>query len=200
MPTTCFMIEPTDRGHRELRRFTFRDAGAEACPLAQRGYYGHDASTPIDDALLEISAQGIYHAWAEDIADDDPRWPTHCACGYAFTPDDERQVATERIYTAEDGQEYTLHPSRPDRPPAGAMWRSDWLEPEMAGPDGISLSVMLPGGYEWAIDGPSTSGGGWTRTGTPPKITANPSIKSPNYHGWLQDGVLSDDIDGRSPA
>lgn len=39
---------------------------------------------------------------------------------------------------------------------------------------------------------------GWKVSGTPPRITVEPSIHYPDYyHGWLKDGVISDDCDGR---
>ena len=39
---------------------------------------------------------------------------------------------------------------------------------------------------------------GWTVTGEAPRITVQPSINAVgDYHGWLVDGVLSDDVEGR---
>ncbi|WDL96961.1 hypothetical protein [Alicyclobacillus sp. ALC3] len=64
------------------------------------------------------------------------------------------------------------------------------------------LWVMTPGGC-WCVDErPFVRGewtdGGWKVTGTAPNITARPSINFPGlYHGWLTDGVLSDDLEGR---
>src|SRR5690349_19716063 len=60
------------------------------------------------------------------------------------------------------------------------------------------LVLRLPDGTDWLIDGLSTNGGGWIVTGEPPNITASPSIQSPGYHGYLQNGVLTDDIEGRT--
>jgi hypothetical protein len=69
------------------------------------------------------------------------------------------------------------------------------------------ITICLPNGHHWEID--SRFGGGpdgqrkqngWTVTGELPTLTAMPSINSlgPNgYHGWLKDGVLSDDLEGR---
>ncbi|HET7559244.1 MAG TPA: hypothetical protein VFK80_04730 [Limnochordia bacterium] len=70
------------------------------------------------------------------------------------------------------------------------------------------LFVMLPSGIatcvDWAYFGrfETPDRQGWTVSGEPPNITVHPSIlinpDSPNgYHGWLRDGILSDDIDGR---
>ena len=45
-------------------------------------------------------------------------------------------------------------------------------------------------------DGKPT-GGGWTRTGTPPNLTIVPSIQFDAFHGHLRHGVIEDDVDGR---
>ncbi|MCL5265184.1 MAG: hypothetical protein M1343_08345 [Chloroflexi bacterium] len=40
---------------------------------------------------------------------------------------------------------------------------------------------------------------GWTVTGEAPNITCSPSINAVGaYHGFLQNGVLSDDVEGRT--
>lgn len=164
------------------------------CPQSQYGY-GHDASVRIEDGAV-IPLDGGYIAGDEDYPHDDPRWPSACACGYVFQTSDRSQCRHERIYVRPDtGEGYEL---RPGTTPPGAMWDATWLTDTWRGPDGRCLEMVLPDGHWWCIDGPSTSGGGWTRTGVPPRITARPSILSPRYHGWLTDGVLSDDLEGRT--
>ena len=81
------------------------------------------------------------------------------------------------------------------------MWYADWMGQNYIGPDGHALVVRTPSG-DWAVDGPSSGGGKWTRTGTVPNITVTPSIVmgphkdaegkilKPGYHGWLRDGAL----------
>jgi hypothetical protein len=93
--------------------------------------------------------------------------------------------------------EWTLQ--RSDLRP-GAMWLDE---------DG-ELCVILPGGgSEWNVDRgrkyneqkPSRNLPAWTRTGDLPKVTATPSINAiGTYHGWLRDGVLTDDCEGRTYA
>jgi hypothetical protein len=187
----CFVVEPTDTCTRELRRFVF--SSKETCS----GPYGyHDASVPFDvGAAIWTTHEGghkSYSASEDGIPPhSDPRWPTHCPCGYAFTEADEWQVSTDLLYRRSDtGETWPLRSV-----PHGAMWRSDWYEPYYAGPDGQSWSVKLPDGAEWHIDGKANDGkakgsGGWTRTGTPPRLTANPSILTCGYHGFLRDGAL----------
>lgn len=68
------------------------------------------------------------------------------------------------------------------------------------------LFVILPGNTPFCIDGQCRSGergfyGGWTVTGVEPNITVQPSINlGGTYHGWLQNGVISDDCEGRQYA
>jgi hypothetical protein len=95
--------------------------------------------------------------------------------------------------------------------PIGAMYYAPWMArcPE---PDWLSsteskqlpqeerlkghLMVKTPGGF-WDMDAPAyQKTSGWTRTGTPPNITARPSIfhdpTNNGWHGWLTDGVLKE--------
>lgn len=63
----------------------------------------------------------------------------------------------------------------------------------------MPLVVRLPSGRDFCIDGRTRNdSSGWTVTGTAPNITVSPSINHVGrYHGWLQNGVLSDDVEGR---
>ena len=198
MAWTCFLLTPTDRVRRSLRRFTYTAVSGE-CP-ANLGI-GHDASVDVEDGPVRLSPQG--YLLSEDPPRDDPRWPVACACGYIFREGDEWQLFQGRVYVhAETGREYTLRFRGKDAAPVGAMYEAPWFvdrDDPWVGPDGKCLMVRLPpDGHDWCVDGPSSSGGGWTRTGTPPRITVQPSILAPKYHGLLTDGVLSDDLDGRT--
>ena len=107
---------------------------------------------------------------------------------YLFQPGDAWQHNLKRLFTSDSGLLTTLENS-----PVGAMWYADdWYPDPWIGPDGKCLVVRTPGG-DWIVDGPSSTGGFWTRTGTVPKVTANPSIHFPGqYHGWLRDGFLTE--------
>ena len=66
-----------------------------------------------------------------------------------------------------------------------------------------ALFVVLPGRVLFVIDGQcqkdGQSYGGWCVSGQAPLITVNPSINIHGaYHGFLQNGVISDDCEGRS--
>lgn len=86
-------------------------------------------------------------------------------------------------------------------PTLSPEYKRDWLGKRPP------IAVCLPNGTHWMIDNRFADGNGgwkengWTITGEAPNITANPSINSmsPNngYHGWLQNGILTDDLEGR---
>lgn len=67
------------------------------------------------------------------------------------------------------------------------------------------LWVALPyrdGHYPFCVHSPSTregpDGAGWDVTGEAPNITVNPSINIiGSYHGWIRNGVITDDCEGR---
>lgn len=188
MTWQCFMAEPTERARESLRRY----AHGTDCPIT--GY--HNASVDLGDVDYPFTADGRAGQGYDDFPHDDPRWPTRCACGYEFRPLDPWQHNLRRLY-AGNGGAWPLA----DLPP-GAMYDAPWLPGPWRGPDGRCLIVVLPTRAFWTIDGPASNAPGklpgWDRTGTPPVITARPSIGSDGYHGWLTDGVLSDDLEGRT--
>lgn len=201
MVIKCFMIEPTSMSHRWLRRYSRNDG---PCP-ENTGHY-HNALTRIEDGVCHLVRDmrpevggASWHADDDETQHDtwphdDARWPIHCACGYAFLPEDHWQVFWHPVFRRVDnGATMTLY----DCPP-GAMWDAAMWGPWGVGSDGRSLHVALPpnGGYDsWCIDGPSINNGafgpGWHRTGEPPNITVTPSILTPRYHGWLRGGELT---------
>jgi len=183
MEVKCFMIEPMATGPQWLRRYASGDCGG-------RRY--HNAMIRIGDCKILTGADGCISPERPEYPRDDPRWPRSCeACGRPFEDRDEWQLFYEQWYRMPDGSSVCIRwdlPGVPHAPP-GAMWYSDWYWRK--GPDGRCLSVILPDGVTWMIDGPSNSGGdGWTREGAPPLVTANPSILTAGYHGWLRSGVL----------
>jgi hypothetical protein len=67
------------------------------------------------------------------------------------------------------------------------------------------LFVKLPDGTEFCIDFcssreiPAGGGEGWGCKGDAPLITISPSINVVgSYHGFIQDGVITDDCEGRT--
>jgi hypothetical protein len=65
------------------------------------------------------------------------------------------------------------------------------------------LFVILPGRTLFLVDGKCWNSGhkygGWQVQGEAPNITVTPSINiGGSYHGWLQNGVISDDCEGRT--
>lgn len=178
----CFLLEPANEVKESLRRFVFSKDNS----TCKSDVSYHNAE--VDIGVLPWAED--YHGRGDDDFDhEDPRWPKSCSCGYVFKPDDPWQHNLTRLWVRKDtGQKWTLG----DAPP-GAMWYADWLEGVEAykkkSPDGGILILKTPGG-DWNIDAKSSNGNGWTRTGVPPKVTANPSILADKYHGWLTNGKL----------
>lgn len=83
------------------------------------------------------------------------------------------------------------------------MWDAWWLKDaspdRYTGPDGKAWCVMMPCMVEWIVYGPSSGGGKWTVTGTPPNISVSPSINLVGlYHGHIVGGIITPDAEGRS--
>lgn len=195
MAWQCFLVRPTDRERRFLRRFESYGFGSPRCCTAS-GLGYHNAEVRIEDGPCVRDSRG-YISQGDSWPRDDPRWPTHCACGHEFRSDDTWQLFRDPIYVADDGSEHTLHGKVKPGLMVDAFWLKEVKTYHERSPDGMVLMLYLPDGFTWTIDGGALNGPGWERTGTPPAITARPSILSPGYHGWLDNGVLSDDLDGR---
>ena len=64
------------------------------------------------------------------------------------------------------------------------------------------IAVVLPsayGGIHFCVDSDWTDAdGSWTVSGHLPNLTLSPSVNLVGiYHGWIQNGVISDDCEGR---
>ena len=88
----------------------------------------------------------------------------------------------------------------------GHCWRAKPLTPESiqspewkaSGRD-YFIWIVIPGGQLFCPDRMSSNRvSGWTVDGDLPNITVRPSIGAHVYHGWVTDGVLSDDLEGRT--
>jgi hypothetical protein len=114
----------------------------------------------------------------------------------------------------------TYHDEVPEHPRVGDCWPAPWM---LAGEDFEDyflrylspnykrdhlgkrppLVVKLPDGSEFCVDSMAFKDGvpygdGWKVTGAPPLITVSPSINIPGYyHGWITNGVISDDCERR---
>jgi hypothetical protein len=188
-------------------RWLMRMAGGE-CPGPYKKY--HHAKVRIENGpmtksmVIEGTNKHYHGSPPIDLWLADDRWPVKCDyCQYVFSEDDADPIPGLICYTRRIWTEVIYRRPMPARAnyythrslPIGAMYDAPWHRPfGDVGPDGLSLTVQLPPGYLdfWCIDGKATNGGRWTRTGTPPNITANPSIATSRYHGFLHDGVLSD--------
>lgn len=199
MNIKCFLLIATPYQRFSLRRFVSSESGNK-CPLPH-GY--HDASVVIGQTLIETPSTSIITKSDKQ----DPRWPTHCDCGYEFSDNDQWQHFNEPLYSRQDNHEvlYTLNDA-----PVGAIWRCEWYEsiPSMCGIDGKSYCVKTPSG-NWVIDSQAsnctkpedTTHKCWCRHGEPPMFTVDKngntcdagggSILMKDYHGFLINGELT---------
>jgi hypothetical protein len=176
----------------EIARFYRRYSSSTPCPAMPGEYSYHDATVPMD--VVPLEGDTIHE---QDMPPkDDPLWPKMCdRCKqYAFVDDDRWQVFVDwRFRNTETGEIVNFRNLQ-----VGAMYDCHWYGKDMRGPDGKALVVILPDRTPWCIDGCAHPPGqppvmpAWTRTGTPPNVSASPSILTPGYHGWLKDGVLTD--------
>lgn len=193
----CFLAEETGFSVVSLRRYSMRKCSAgdgEIC----------NASRPIYERRTKYTEEGFIEPLRKP-PEDCPYWPTGCdRCGQPFEPGDYWQINQQIIFEAV-GESKTFAPP-PGRwiereLPPGAMfystWAQGWFNNHPSASDGKVLSVVTPAGV-WCIDSESTNGtpgqAGWTRTGSPPNVTAKPSIMVGNnrYHGFLTDGYLDE--------
>lgn len=200
-PVRCFLLEPTARVRAYTRVHTLYKYFPEVprCTAAPdsdrmglheaRRFLG-EREYPILVGEVDGSALEIEKTLSPD------QWPLFCdKCGRPFGELEgvRTDVVTYRIWRSDDGREWAddIAP----RPP-GAMCRTWWYERlnGYGGPDGRVYSVICPDGVEWIVDSPARNGApdrpGWTRTGVAPDFTAEPSIDTQTWHGFLERGWL----------
>jgi hypothetical protein len=200
----AMLLEETDQARVWLRRHHQGCVAGSYC----------NAMTHLEDGpwnkIGDYSGIGDTPFKLEDFPADDPRWPTQCEkCGQPFAPEAAYQLFYRPLYRRPDtGALLTL-----DNLETGMMWGAWWMRDAMVSEfykrdwadKRPPLYMAMPGGVsEWFMDGIASNGPGWEITGEyPHKLTARPSIGKTDdkgnwlYHGWLTDGILSSDIDGR---
>lgn len=158
-PIRVFWLETTDAFHTELRQYS----AADGCPGNAFGGRFHEARATLDAATFTeppISYSASVdddESWkSERITRAHKQWPRFCACGYEFQQADNWQVNYHQVYEVIhgpwDGDRYLLR----DAPP-GACWDAHWYRngntlDRDTGPDGLSVVVRLPTGFDWLID------------------------------------------------
>lgn len=182
----------TGQYERMLRRFTFGSGGG-TCESGS-----HGAHVIIGRVGEDERAEAHGDRWPHD----DVRWPKACAgCGREFEDGDQWQLNDNRVCRLPDGTEFVFWGSFGRSAPPGTMLRAEWYDEFSDHPDGIeSWIISLPDGGEWITSQRASGGGYWTVTGTPPLITASPSVwhNSPKgWHGWVRNGELVDALWGR---
>jgi hypothetical protein len=90
--------------------------------------------------------------------------------------------------------------------PADKVYPGDMFYIQYTNKKEPHLIVILPNGGEFDLTHAADTSKPvfWEVTGEAPNITVSPSIDRPDgwlglgWHGYLKDGVLSDDLEGRS--
>lgn len=214
MSWQCYLLQATGHYRRFLRRFAYK-AGS-SCPDGK-----------IHDAMVFLDVVDHQEPSGDSWPHDDPRWPKTCEkCGYEFKPGDEWQLLHQELFRLPDGREVTLDEApaggmmeapwylgegvtledlkaKPNLWGMSSQWRDKSVE---RGSPLAPIVVKLPDGTPWcymqgATNGAGRSDGwrsGWDFTGEPPNITCSPSIASGDYHGFLRNGVLTDDLGRRT--
>lgn len=183
-----FIAEATGMCRLSLRRFRLRESD-------RLEEHFHDACVVIDEnAPTTRREDGGREVTGDRVPHDDPRWPSHCACGEPFRHDDEWQCP-EADWFEGGGQRFAWGIGSWDGPP-GAMIRAPWRDQEGRPP---AWTVFLPNHGTWNTNDRAASddkqpGPYWTVTGTAPDITVMPSIDDRDparpWHGWIRNGVL----------
>lgn len=200
---TCFWVEESADCELALRRYVSLET-----KLADHPYGYCNETVSIGRAPTRKDERGFLTFIRPKEFETAP-WPIACSvCGREFGPLGDGvsriftglvndQVNQEPIYRSASGEEWPMN-----RLPPGAMFDAIWHHREggWLGPDGVALVVVCPypgsnarSGF-WHVDGPaSNSDAAWDRTGDPRtsgSVTANPSIRLGDYHGWLRSGTL----------
>jgi hypothetical protein len=126
-----FFLVPTYRTKKYLRRYSKNST------LDSNHSY-HDAKVCIGEGTSK-STSGDLHSH------NDPRYPTHCSCGYVYKEEDNWQVFHRSIYKRYDtGEEMTV-----EEAPVGSAYNASWMTREPCDPlDERYLIIKTPGG-EW---------------------------------------------------
>lgn len=198
-----FFCEELPRLRRSLRRYR---SSEQKCPGPKGGMGYCNAAVAIDevDDADDITSGDL---WPHD----DPRWPQFCeGCALPFGDDEPWQLFHDRLYRRLDTGAVTTWREAP----IGAVRNCTWLADRVGyrGPDGRCLEVKLPGGHSWIIDSRAKNctlpndleHKCWVRHGRPEDGSLHVdkngrtcsagagSIVSPNWHGFLHHGVLSE--------
>lgn len=145
-PTRVFWVEPTGRWRRAFRVWGDKVAGCS--------HYYCESIKPLDVVEEERVQEpdGDWHWKSYDVKDFPwDSFKTTCDhCGREIQ-NAYRQIETDRIYVAKTGeragQEF-IH----DDLPVGAMWDAVGYGVGYTGPDGIALTIKMPGRRTWMVD------------------------------------------------
>lgn len=100
--------------------------------------------------------------------------------------------------------------ARPVKPAPGDLWPAPWMLARFLSVEYLRdwngvrppLVLCLPDGTELCLDAmrDRETGRGWSISGLVPDITATPILEGARWRGYLLDGWLGEDVDGRTQA
>ena len=222
MAWPCYWTEPSGLMALGLRRYAY--AGPSGSSILDCAAGNHDAfawrGITAPERLVTSPEGRAHHPVPLEVDHDDPAWPRACGrCGRPFAEADSWQEWEEAIYRDPAGTPliwhvWADHPGAPEgmgMAGPGALRDGWWLPDSWRGGDGIALIARLPDparpelarAHDWTVDGESSSGGRWARTGDPrdpPSLSVTPSIAAGTpgqdgyYHGHLTSGQLTDHL------
>ena len=218
-PVQCFMLEVVERetnvvtAELKLGRDGEERANA-ACPAMPGHLHRAEVSVPSGISLSNVITG------ADDtlyIQLPDRRVQMCCSgCGMVFKADEAEAWSSHAKWWYRNPKTGKEGSGSYQVASPGAMYECPWLDEEDHRADLLSefyvrdwagkrlpLAVVLPDYSHWVVDQKSTIRGsnqfgpGWTITGDAPNLTASPSIDTGTYHGFLQNGILTPDLENR---
>lgn len=182
----CFMLEDLGSTRYYLRRYVGSDKAK--CP-SRLGY--HNAMSGAIADVPDDPASGCCGTRPPEVDRADPRWPARCECGYAFTEADTWQVFPSGLYRRQDtGEIVTWDTAAPGAVRDARWWKEGaWMVKLPDGGDFMTMQGAANCACKTRPFDPAHHC--WTVTGTPPNLTASPSIDTGTWHGWLRNGVLT---------
>lgn len=205
-PVQCFMLECVPKRMRFLCAST--DPVTDGRPLDLCPDTGRPHRTEIE-VSFEHSLDSIQTMPDGTLMIEGK--PMACQCGFKFTQHNADTWASEVFYEYTNPKTGRKSFNAYQVATPGAVWYCPWLSEGEHAPSSIlsdaymrdwlgkrpPISIRCPDGSDWVVDQKASNGPGWTVTGEAPNLTAQPSIVSRDYHGWLRDGMLTEDLENR---
>lgn len=221
-PVQCYLLEVTEReSHYVVAGFKSRINGMDrdnACPASPGRLHRCEIAVPAGMSMSDVFT-GADDTLYIQLPDQRVQLKCDC-CSITFKADESEVWSSHARWWYRNPQTGKEGNSAYGVASPGAVYEAPWLlHDDGEKPSSLlsdfyinnwfgkrpPLTVVLPDGSHWCVDvksnlpnGQSGWGPGWNISGDALHLTASPSINCPRYHGFLQNGVLTPDLDGRS--